>query len=142
VRVLHELRYRGQSFELPIEMAATARPDELREEFARAHELRYGYRDDAEDVELVTLRVSVWGAAPALPATAAPADEPTLQTRPVVLGGRTFEATVVRGEPPPGTRLQGPALCALPQATMLIAPGWFGEVDEHGSARLTREARA
>jgi N-methylhydantoinase A/oxoprolinase/acetone carboxylase beta subunit len=64
-----------------------------------------------------------------------------VQTRPIVLGGRTIEATVVRGEPAPGTRLQGPALCALPQATMLIAPGWVGEIDEHGSARLTREAR-
>ena len=28
----------------------------------RAHERRYGYRDDAAEVELVTMRVSVWGA--------------------------------------------------------------------------------
>ncbi|HEX4187879.1 MAG TPA: hydantoinase/oxoprolinase family protein [Solirubrobacteraceae bacterium] len=142
VRLLHELRYRGQSFELAVEAPATAGPAELREEFERAHELRYGYRDDGEQVELVTLRVSVWGAAPALPAMAGPAEEPTLQTRPVVLGGEAIEATVLRGEPAAGTLLEGPALCALPQATMLIPPGWAGEVDRYGSARLTREARA
>jgi N-methylhydantoinase A/oxoprolinase/acetone carboxylase beta subunit len=142
VRVLHELRYRGQSFELAVETRASAGPGELREEFERAHELRYGYRDRGEEVELVTLRVSVWGAAPALPATASPAAEPTLQTRPIVLGGEAIEATVLRGEPAPGTRLEGPALCALPQATTLIPPGWAGEVDRYGSARLTREVRA
>ena len=53
VRVRHELRYRGQSFELPVEEELDrARrdggsiPAALREAFARAHEQRYGYRDD------------------------------------------------------------------------------------------------
>ncbi|HEV7586293.1 MAG TPA: hydantoinase/oxoprolinase family protein, partial [Solirubrobacteraceae bacterium] len=139
VRVLHELRYRGQSFELPIEVSGPAGPGELREAFARAHELRYGYRDDAEDVELVTLRASVWGPAPALPRIASTAEEaPAARTRRMVLDGATIDVRVLRGPLSPGTRLEGPALCAMPEATMLVAPGWDGEVDEHGTARLGR----
>jgi N-methylhydantoinase A len=139
LRVLHELRYRGQSYELPIEVARPAGPEELREAFGRAHELRYGYRDDAEEVELVTLRVSVWGTAPALPLMASTAaEQPAARLRRIVLAGETIDVRVLRGELPPGTRLEGPALCALPEATMLIAPGWEGEVDAHGTARLSR----
>jgi N-methylhydantoinase A len=139
VRVLHELRYRAQSYELPIEVSGSAGPAELREAFGRAHELRYGYRDDAEEVELVTLRVSVWGTAPALPLMASTAaEQPAARLRRIVLAGETIDVRVLRGELPPGTRLEGPALCALPEATMLIAPGWEGEVDAHGTARLSR----
>ena len=99
VRVLHELRYRGQSFELPIEVSGSAGPAELREAFGRAHELRYGYRDDAEEVELVTLRVSVWGTAPALPLMASTAaEQPAAGRRRIVLAGETIDVRVLRGE--------------------------------------------
>jgi N-methylhydantoinase A len=141
VRVLHELRYRGQSFELAVEASGAAGPGELRDAFADAHALRYGYRDDGGEVELVTLRASVWGPAPELPATAAAIEEPRVERGRLVLGGEQIDATVLRGELAPGSRLQGPALCALPEATILIAPGWAGEVDSHGTATLRREAR-
>ena len=139
VRVRHELRYRGQSFELPIEESGSSGPDTLREAFALAHEQRYGYRDDSADVELVTVRVSVWGSSPALQARS-PRDgrPPRGETHRVVLGGEASEAKVLRGELAPGTRLEGPALCAMPEATLLIAPGWAGEVDASGSAQLRR----
>jgi N-methylhydantoinase A len=50
----YELRYRGQSFELPIR----AEREQLREAFESAHEERYGYRDPDAEVELVTVRVT------------------------------------------------------------------------------------
>jgi N-methylhydantoinase A len=139
VRVRHELRYRGQSFELPVEEAGAPDPDILREEFARAHELRYGYRDDSAEVELVTVRVSVWGASPALRTGASHSGAaPRGEFRSMVIGAEMLETEVLRGELAPGTRLQGPALCAMPEATLLVAPGWAGEVDAHGTARLRR----
>src|SRR5439155_1504621 len=52
LRVRHELRYRGQSFELVVEQSQDPDPQALRESFAEAHELRYGYRDDSAEVEL------------------------------------------------------------------------------------------
>jgi N-methylhydantoinase A len=139
VRVRHELRYHGQSFELPVEESGSSDPDTLREAFAAAHEQRYGYRDDGADVELVTVRVSVWGQSPALEAqTNREAGPPRRETRRIVVEGEATDAVVLRGEPAAGTSLEGPTLCAMPEATLLIPPGWAGEVDANGSARLHR----
>ncbi len=78
-RVRHELRYRGQSFELPVDEERTPGAglsgSELREAFAAAHEARYGYRDEQADVQLVNLRASVWGQAPELAPRAGGAGE-------------------------------------------------------------------
>jgi len=149
VRVRHELRYRGQSFELPVEEEIQPRahklaarrsggldPDGLRATFARAHELRYGYRDDDAEVELVNVRVSVWGPSPSLRPRVAGAAAPAGDVRPIVFDGEPLAARILRGEPPPGTLLSGPALCALPEATLLIPPGWSGEVDQYGTVHL------
>jgi len=157
MRVRHELRYRGQSFELPVEESRSVDPDALREAFARAHEARYGYRDDDGEVELVNIRVSAWGPSPQLrphaPAGAAPgaapspadsrapspAASPAQGSARIVFGGEPVEATIVRGEPAPGTLLRGPALYALGEASLLVPPGWSGAVDAHGSCHLERE---
>ncbi len=117
VAVRYELRYRGQSFELAVEADddTPPGPDALREAFARAHEQRYGYRDDGVEVELVTIRVSAWGDAPRLR-----------------LAG-------VTGEPTPGTRIEGPTICALPGSTLYVPGGWVGEVDTYGTVHLHDE---
>jgi N-methylhydantoinase A len=112
-RTIYELRYRGQSHELAVE-SDSADPEELREAFARAHERRYGYRDEGGEVELVTIRASVWGATPELR----------------LRGGGE------RGEE--DGRIEGPAVRALPEATLYVPPGWSGEVDEWGTVRLER----
>jgi N-methylhydantoinase A len=90
-------------------------------------------------LELVTVRGSAWGQAPVLDARA-PASGATRasETRRIVLDGQAVDAAILRGELAPGTRLQGPVLCALPEATVLVPPGWAGEVDAHGSALLRR----
>ena len=153
-RVRHELRYTGQSFELAVDeqvLLAQAGPDpapaatglgpeQLRAAFAREHERRYGYSDPAGELELVTMRVSVWGPAPELKPVAAAAATPAPQVREVVFGGERVPCEVFRGEPAPGTPLAGPALWALPEATLLVPPGWRGEVDGFGSLVLEREA--
>jgi len=138
-RVSHELRYRGQSFELAVEQSRSADTGVLREAFARAHEKRYGYRDDSAEVELVNMRVSLWGSSPALRPLASGAGAPLPGTRSIVFDGVALEAAVHSGELPAGTALSGPALCALPEATLLVPPGWSGEVDEHGTIRLHRD---
>jgi N-methylhydantoinase A len=110
LRVAYELRYSGQSFELAVEQGESVDPDTLREGFAAAHEQRYGYRQDDGNVELVNVRVSVWGAAPELVVRAEQSD--------------AFA---------PGTRVAGPAVCALGDSTLFVPGGWFGEVDAHGT---------
>jgi N-methylhydantoinase A len=138
VRVRHELRYRGQSFELAVD-AAGAGPDELREAFAAAHERRYGYREQDGQVELVTMRASVWGAAPDLRLRGSAGEPARVATAAVVFAGETLEATVLHGALRAGQRLCGPTLCALPESSLLIPPGWRGHVDEHGSCHLERD---
>ncbi|HEY2535938.1 MAG TPA: hydantoinase/oxoprolinase family protein [Solirubrobacteraceae bacterium] len=114
-RTVYELRYRGQSHELAVESRAID-PEILREEFAREHERRYGYRDDAGEVELVTIRVSVWGATPRLS-----------------LRGDAGEDRNERA------RIVGPAVHPLPEATLYVPAGWSGEVDAWGTIHLARD---
>jgi N-methylhydantoinase A len=142
VGVRYELRYRGQSFELAVEeedlqaqngSGAPSDPDALheafarghkgspptadviREAFAQAHEQRYGYRDDGVEVELVTIRVSAWGAAPRLRLAAGD------------------------GEPAPGTAIEGSTVCSLPGSTLYVPAGWRGTVDDYGTLHLHDE---
>ncbi len=113
-RMVYELRYRGQSYELPVESTSTD-PDDLREAFARAHEQRYGYRDDGGEVELVTVRASVWGAAP--------------------------ELSLRGAEGGANNRIEGPAVYPLPEATLYVPSGWSGHVDERGTVHLHGDAQ-
>lgn len=146
VRVRHELRYRGQSFELPVEeeidpaAAAGAQaglgPEELAGAFAAAHQARYGFREQSERVELVTIRASAWGPAPEADVRAGSGARPGRSTQEIVFGGERLRAQLWHGELEPGTALHGPALCALPESTLLVPPGWRGEVDRHGTVRL------
>jgi N-methylhydantoinase A len=138
VRVRHELRYQGQSFELAVDESERSDPEALREAFARAHEHRYGYRDEAAAVELVTIRVSVWGPSPRPRIRAAAGRPPRPRESEIIFDGRPLAAQVLRGELAPGTALRGPALCALPESTLLVPPGWSGAVDAHGTCRLER----
>jgi N-methylhydantoinase A/oxoprolinase/acetone carboxylase beta subunit len=50
------------------------------------------------------------------------------------------ETAVWRGELEPGTALEGPAVCELPEATLVVAPGWRGQVDATGAVKLERSA--
>ena len=122
--------------------AAPLGPGALREAFGEAHEARYGYRDRQAELELVNLRVSAWGAAPALRGRTATEQLGEPEARTVIIAGEPVTARLFRGEPPAGTRLSGPALCALAGATLLIPPGWGGEVDANGTIRLTRRQRS
>jgi N-methylhydantoinase A len=136
-RIRYALRYRGQSFELTIDAQADARPDELRERFEAAHERAYGFRSAGAAVELVTVTASVWGRAPQL----SPRPGGALArrgTQPIWHEGRELEAALIAGEPAPGERIDGPAVCALPGATLLITPGWRALVAADGTIDCRR----
>lgn len=140
VRVRAELRYHGQSFELAVDAPPGSEPQDLCTAFAQEHERRYGYRDESAQIELVTLRVSAFGSAPAVRLVPQAGTVPRRLTRELILGGRPAQALCVQGELAPGTRLAGPALCALPETTVLIPERWSAEVDEQGTIVLRREA--
>ncbi len=134
-----ELRYRGQSFELAVEGPLAPSPEWLREAFESAHEERYGYRDPEAELELVTIRVSAStpGADARLAGDAgrvgAPAPRPD---RRATIDGERVRLRVVHGPPDPGAALAGPAVVELPESTVLVPPGWWGEVDDAGTIHL------
>ncbi len=143
LRTTYEMRYRGQAFELPIEGGGEPLdPQELRASFAAAHQERYGYRDDEAAVELVSLRVTAiaGGAEVRLSPPDEQRSEEPAGSRPAVLGGEEVEAAVWRGVPADGRRVTGPAICELPDATLVVAPGWSGEAQPAGAILLEREA--
>jgi N-methylhydantoinase A/oxoprolinase/acetone carboxylase beta subunit len=48
---------------------------------------------------------------------------------------------VLRGEPPAGTEATGPCVFELPEATLVLPPGWDAQVDEFGTIVAAREDR-
>src|SRR5579862_4046076 len=136
-RVRYALRYRGQSFELTIDAGADATGEELAERFAAAHERAYGYRDEGAPVELVTVTASVWGPAP--PLAAPPARSRARRSRQVFWhAGEELDAVVIAGEPAPGETAEGPAIFVLPEATLLLTPGWRARVTGDGTIEAVR----
>jgi len=141
LRVVYELRYRGQSFELPIEADPDARPEQLRDAFEREHDERYGYHDDEQQLELVTIRVTAAaeGAEVELASEGETAGgELERSTREAVLDGQRIELRVLRGVPAPRTEIEGAAVVELPESTILIPPAWSAKVDKTGTIRMTR----
>ena len=140
LHVVYELRYRGQSFELPIAAPTPTQPDDLREAFEAEHEDRYGYRDGEQDLELVTIRVTATaaGVEVELAGDEGDEDEPERSSRDATLHGERIELEVFSGIPSPGTSLDGPAVIELPESTVLVPPSWTSEVDDTGTIRMSR----
>ena len=141
LRVVYELRYQGQSFELAITAEQDAEPEQLREAFEREHDERYGYHDEEQQLELVTIRVTAaaQGAEVELASEGeAAGDELERSTREAVLDGERIELEVIRGIPPPKTHIDGPAVVELPESTVLVPSGWTSEVDDTGTLRMSR----
>jgi len=135
-----ELRYRGQAFELPVPGAMRPDPAELAERFAVAHEQRYGYRDPDSEVELVNLRLALVVPGPDPQPAAAPPGALRTDSRRARFGGEWVEARALRGEPEAGLRATGPCIFELPEATLVLPPGWEAEVDEGGTIAASRRA--
>jgi N-methylhydantoinase A len=139
IEVTCELRYTGQAFELPIEAPQDAGPEELAERFAAEHERRYGYRDPDAAIELVTVRVAAIEAGPTVRPRAAAGGELGRGRRRTHFAGEWMEAEVLRGEPEAGLRAEGPCVFELPEATLVLPPGWWTEVDHAGTIVAERE---
>ncbi len=138
LEVVYELRYRGQAFELPVPGPPEPDPEQLAEDFAREHEARYGYRDPEGRLELVTIRVAAFEPGPEPRPRAAGTGELTESEREARFGGQWTSTRVLRGEPAAGFRAEGPCVFELPEATLVLPPGWIASVDEAGTITANR----
>ena len=115
LEVVYELRYRGQSFELPVPGPARPDPEQLAEDFARQHEARYGYRDPEGRLELVTIRVAAVEPGPEPRPRAANGGGVTESERRARFDGAWLGTRVMRGEPGAGFTAEGPCVFELPE---------------------------
>jgi N-methylhydantoinase A len=129
----YELRYQGQAFELAVPGPLRPDPSELAECFAAEHERRYGYREADGQIELVNIRLALVVPAPAPVLEGAPAGRLERSVRQARFHGDWVEAAILRGEPPAGTEATGPSVFELPEATLVLPPGWRARVDERGT---------
>ncbi|HET9592895.1 MAG TPA: hydantoinase/oxoprolinase family protein, partial [Solirubrobacterales bacterium] len=132
-RVVYQLRYAGQAFELPVPGPVDPDPAELIEGFEQAHEERYGHRDPEGEVVLVDIDLALVVPGPVPYPAAADAGALERSSRPVYFNEEWIDTPVLRGEPAAGTEIDGPAVFELPEATFVLPPGWHTRVDDHGT---------
>ena len=140
--LIYELRYAGQAFELPVPGSVEPDPADLAERFEREHERRYGHRDPEGEVVLVDIRLALVAPGPEPRPLAAAGDRLQRGERPVRFGAEWVPTPVLRGEPGAGVEAEGPVVFELPEATLVLSPGWSAAVDAAGTivARFEGEA--
>ena len=132
-----DLRYQGQSHELTVKLTDYGSTAQIREAFQAAHVERFGFRDDARGVELVTARVKARAPGHDQPrqlddaaAAAAGAEHEVMWDR--NRATRFLNRAAVR------ERVAGPAVITQVDATTLVPPGWAARPIASGALLLER----
>jgi N-methylhydantoinase A len=125
-----DLRYRGQSYELMVALAA-----DFIERFHETHERRYGYANRGRDVELVNVRTQLLGRTlkPRFSKTLKQRSRPVpVDTQPVWIGHRRVKAAIYdRASLVHGHVIKGPAIIGEYSSTTLVPPGFRCVVDAY-----------
>jgi N-methylhydantoinase A len=123
----YDLRYAGQAFELTVPGDPSPDPADLRRDFDRAHRDRYGFSDDEAELELVTVRVTVATPGPDPGTLAGEEREIERRSRDTIFEGESHRAPVLRGHG--FEEVAGPAIVEMPEATLVVPPGWHASED-------------
>ena len=135
------MRYRGQSYEVSVPVAALhggADIAALAARFHEAHQRRYGHMAQAEAVEIVNFQVTAVGTIPKpqskrfeTPKTALPA-RPHENRIAYFDGSDATEVPVYRRSAlAPGATVEGPAVIEEKTSTIVLYPGQRAHVDEY-----------
>jgi len=142
-----DLRYRGQSYELTVDVPMDAGGfGACIEAFHVRHEEIYGYSAPGEPVEVINLRLRAVGRTPkpSLARLEQATGEPTPSMRRLAYfeGPHSWVETPVyrRGALGSGVELEGPAIVEQYDSTTVVYPGWGVSVDGFGVMRLRRDA--
>ncbi len=129
-----DLRYAGQSFEIPVPYS-----EDMVDDFHRAHQRRFGHCNPDGRVEIVHARVRVSVPTPPVVPPVLPAtDRPVVPvlTRRAWCGpgfGWRDAAVIDRSSLRAGHEFQGPAVVVELSATTWVPPGAYVRVDDHGN---------
>ena len=140
-----DLRYSGQEYTvtLPLDTGdgLATLIQGIPDQFAEAHNVRYGHSNPGEAVEFVNLRMAAFGAMTRpRPQALTTGDMPSpIDTERTWFGSAWFETPVYhRPELPGGARITGPAIVLEDACTTLVPPGWTTKVSGHGHLVLNR----
>ncbi len=141
-----DLRYARQAYELNVpldgDLVDTNSLKKLSEGYHERHALTYGHKNEAETVQVVTLRLTATGRLPSLPIK-----QKTTDGRDSFKANRmawfpatdSIETPVLNRERfAAGSTIKGPAIVESLDSTLVIPPGWRGRVDARGFIRITR----
>ncbi len=134
-RVFADIRYRGQSYELEVQLA----PDFV-QEFHRAHHRTFGHSSPGSPIEAVNLRLRSTAAGPG----AAPLRIARSRTRPEPIA---YAETIVDEHPrripvlarehlPAGMRRRGPLIIVELSSTTYVPPEFEARLDDFGNIHL------
>ena len=144
---LVDMRYAGQSFELPVPWPARhdASPSmqALGQSFHTLHEATYGAAFPGKAMEVVTLRLRARGFLEQPPMAermlegTAPDPAARLDTREAVFDGQAQPTAIWQRELlQPGNTLPGPAIIVEYSSTTVLPPGWTARMDSRGNLIL------
>ncbi len=137
-----DLRYRGQSFEIPLPYTPR-----FASAFHRAHEHAYGYADTSRPLEVVNISVRIIIPTPKPRIRRhglhprAHSRNAIVKTSPVWFGKRLHQTPFYqRDRLPAGVRIAGPAVVAEYSSTTVIPPEFVCRVDEYLNLILKRNS--
>jgi N-methylhydantoinase A len=143
-RRILEMRYAGQSYELPVD-ADSDNPRRWAQSFHQSHEARFNHSDASRPVEIMGARVRLAlppSAGERPPAALAPrrrsAAVPRAEQRACLQGDFHVAAVYSREDVAAGSRLAGPAIVVQMDSTTVINPGWGARADGWGNLVLER----
>jgi len=133
------MRYRGQSYEVPVPVPRLEGPQDVTDlvkRFHEAHQRRYGHMAQAEAVEIVNFQVTAVAliAKPAwktFERTDAPAEPHEARQAYFSAGDARAVPVFRRSTLQPGMRIEGPAIVEEQTSTTVLYPGQRAEVDEY-----------
>ena len=141
-----DVRYVGQSFELTVDCPSLDAPgnltDSIAGDFYEAHLQRFGYADRDLPIEVVNLRLKLELTVdkPALEPSASQgwdSSHAAIGAAEVVFAGGPLDTTLYdRDQLRTGNQITGPALLLQLDTTIVVPPGWNGEIDPYGNLIL------
>ena len=141
-----DARYKGQSFELPVDWDKLTNQtlDEVNLAFHEVHHQEFGYSDASGEVEIVTARMSMTALTepPTIPEEELREDvAPFKEEIEIWFGNGPIKAKLYDREAlKPGSYFQGPGLVFQMDATTVVPPGWSGCVDRYRNLILTSDS--
>jgi N-methylhydantoinase A len=143
-----DLRYRGQAFELSVDVGAAETPlpamEAIEADLHRRHKTSYGHANLDAVVELVNARLVAYGVVPKPAAEPYRSGSKTLdaalvERRTVWFDGAGHECPVWERERlPERAEVVGPAIVEEFGATTVVLPGWLGALDVLGNIKLDK----